>query len=194
MEKREGLSAFREIDTKKLRAKSLDTQIESEERPEGLIILGANLEIALRMVANGADFGSLLAYDDVSAVGALPYTVTFAAEHEVALDVGQEFAIAFLVFLLDSSYHFELCGDFGIALFASYLGKSGIHVGPFVVLACGSVLQVVCRAGHSAVKHLEPNLGVLLFVLCRLLEDGSHLNITVLLSFGCVILVLGVSL
>ena len=43
-----------------------------------LIVFGLDLEICLRVVANRANFGSLLAYADVTAVGALPDAVAFA--------------------------------------------------------------------------------------------------------------------
>ena len=42
------------------------------------IVLRLDLEVALRMVAGGANLGRLLADDDVAAVGALPDDVALA--------------------------------------------------------------------------------------------------------------------
>lgn len=39
------------------------------------IVLGLDLEVSLRMVAHGTYIGSLLAYDDMAAVGTLPDNV-----------------------------------------------------------------------------------------------------------------------
>ena len=44
----------------------------------GLKIFCFNLEIALRVVANGANLGSLFPNDNVATVGALPYAVAFS--------------------------------------------------------------------------------------------------------------------
>ena len=38
-----------------------------------LVVLSEQFEVSLRMSAGGAEFGSLRAYDDVSAVAAFPY-------------------------------------------------------------------------------------------------------------------------
>ena len=49
-------------------------------RVECSIILWLDLEVALRMVAGGTYLGSLLANDDVAAVGALPNDIIIARE------------------------------------------------------------------------------------------------------------------
>lgn len=46
--------------------------------PQNLIIICRELEIALRMSANGADLGSVLANHEVTTVAALPDAVAFA--------------------------------------------------------------------------------------------------------------------
>ena len=51
---------------------------EFHSSPYGLIVFSAEFEVALRMIAYGAYFGSLLSYHDVSTVGALPYAVAIA--------------------------------------------------------------------------------------------------------------------
>ena len=52
-----------------------------------LVVLGLDLEVALRVVAGGADLWCLLADDDMSAVGALPDDIAFAREDHGILDV-----------------------------------------------------------------------------------------------------------
>ena len=54
-----------------------------------LEILGFNLEIGLRMVANRTNIGSFLSNDNVTAVAALPDHFLVAGENETTLNVGQ---------------------------------------------------------------------------------------------------------
>lgn len=69
-----------------------------------LIVFCLQLEVRLRVLANRAELRSLLAYNDVTAVAALPDAIAVAREHYAVLNVLQEFAIALLVMLLDSTY------------------------------------------------------------------------------------------
>ena len=50
-------------------------------RMGSLEIFSLKLEVALGMIANGADFGSILAYHDVTTIEALPNSIAFAAEY-----------------------------------------------------------------------------------------------------------------
>lgn len=67
------------------------------------IVLSLDLEITLGMLADRAELRSLLAYDDVSAIRALPNGILISLEYNAALNIGQQFPVAFLVSLLDSS-------------------------------------------------------------------------------------------
>mgnify|MGYP006873004235 CR=1 FL=1 len=60
------------------------------------------------MVADGAYLGSLLAYDDVATVAALPDGVAVLREDFLVLDVLQQAAVALLVVLLDGGHAAEL--------------------------------------------------------------------------------------
>ena len=154
-------------------------------RSRNLIILGLHLEVALRMVADRADVGSLAADDDVAAVGALPDHAAVLGEDLAVLDVPEQLAVALLVMLLDFGDHFELAGDLVEALGTRLARHPGVHVRPFEVLAGGGVGQVGGRVGHlSAMEVLVPALGVLLLVLGRLLEEGGYLDETVLAGLG----------
>ena len=53
-----------------------------------LKIVGFNLEIGLRMVANRTNIGSFLSNDNVTAVAALQDHFLVAGEHQAALNVG----------------------------------------------------------------------------------------------------------
>ena len=80
------------------------------------------------MIANGADFGSVLAHHDVTAVEALPNSVAFAAEYQLAFYVSKEFAVAFFVFAFNGCHEFKLICDFFKTFFTSYFSKLIIHV------------------------------------------------------------------
>jgi hypothetical protein len=55
----------------------------------GLKIVGFDLEIGLRVIADGAYSRSFLANDDVTAVATLPNHFLIAGENNAAFDVGQ---------------------------------------------------------------------------------------------------------
>ena len=80
------------------------------------------------------------------------------------------------------------------ALFLGDLGKTGIHIGPLVVLTLGSIEQVGVGIGHAVVQQLEPDLGVLLFVIGSFLKKIADLDVAFLLGLGGIILILGVGL
>ena len=96
----------------------------------------------MRVSAYRANFRSLLANVDVSAVGALPYAVAVAREHQFFFHVAEQLAIAFFVLFFDGGNAFKSGSNFVEAFFAGFLSHSGIHVGPLVVFAFGSVEQV----------------------------------------------------
>ena len=56
---------------------------------QALVVLCEYLEVALWMVADGADFGCLWSDDDVSAVGALPDGIAVLGEYFAIADVLQ---------------------------------------------------------------------------------------------------------
>ena len=61
--------------------------MEGKSKNYRLKVFCFNLEIALWVVANGANLGSLFPNDDVATVGALPYAFTFSGEDDAVLDV-----------------------------------------------------------------------------------------------------------
>ena len=149
------------------------------------------------MRADGAHLGSILADDDMAAVGALPDHVAVAGEHKAALNIRQQLAVAVFVLTLDLSHFFKQESQVVKALFLGVLRHLGIHIGPLVILALGGVQQVVGRAGNGvAVQRLEPQLGVLLLIGSGLFKDLCNLNITVFARFGCIerVLVAGLAL
>ena len=140
------------------------------------------------MIADGADFGGLFANDDVAAVGALPNGIAVTGEDQAAFDVGQELLVALFVLFLNLTHHTELGGNFLEAFFFGFLGHTGVHVGPLVVLAFGCVFQVLHGTGHCAiVKVLEPDLSVLFLVGSGFFKDGGYLHKAVFLSLGGVV-------
>ena len=82
---------------------------ENEEKIEisgVLVVVLANLEVALRMCADGANLGGLLADDKVTAVAAFPHSFFCLLEDLLHLNVVKESTVALLVRLLD-------CGNGG---------------------------------------------------------------------------------
>ena len=160
-----------------------------------LIVLSVDLEEALRMVADGAYFRSILADHDVTTVAALPDALIVAREDDTTLDVAHELLVALLVMLLDSTYHTELSSDLLEAFLLSFLSHTGIHVGPLVVLTGSSSLEVALRIlDVTTLEILEPELSVLLLVVGCLLEDSSDLLVAVLAGLACEISILVASL
>ena len=160
-----------------------------------LIVLCMDKEVRLRMLADRAKLRSLLADDDMAAIAALPDHVLIAREYDTLLDVAKKLAITLLVSLLDSADLLEKESNLVESLFLGYLCKLGIHVCPFIVLTGSSVSKINLGIRDGAVmKKLEPNLGVLLLVGSSLLEKLANLYITVLLSFGSIVEIFGVSL
>ena len=119
---------------------------------------------------------------DVSAVRADPYHVAVAGEDKTVFDVCEESAVAFFVLLLYLTHHLEQGSDTGEAFFASLSSEFGVHVGPLIVLALGSVEQVgSCCRDFALVQELEPNLCMFLFISSSLLKEFSNLDKTIFL-------------
>ena len=91
--------------------------------------------------------------------------------------------------LLDLGDLLKQVGDLLEALLVSILGHLIVHIGPLVVLALGSGVQVLHGAANTA-QQLEPDLGMLLLVVGSLLKDLGDLDIAVLLGLGSKIAVL----
>ena len=86
----------------------------------------------------------------------------------------QQGTVTLLVVFLNGGHATELGGQLGEALSLGRAGKAFVHIGPLVVLASGSSGQVLSGSA-DAVQLLEPQLGVLLFVLGGLQEESGNL-------------------
>ncbi|CAN4036508.1 TraG P-loop domain-containing protein, partial [Dysosmobacter welbionis] len=75
------------------------------------------------------------------------------------------------------------------ALLLGGLRHLGVHLGPFLVLACSGSHQVLLSAA-DAVQGLEPQLGVLLLIQSGFLEDGRDLLVALFLGLAGKIVVL----
>ena len=78
-----------------------------------LIVLLVDLEVGLRVVADGADLGGLGADDDVTTVAAFPHFHFALGKNFFGLDVVQQGTVTLLVVLLDGGHATELGGQFG---------------------------------------------------------------------------------
>ena len=114
----------------------------------------------------------------MAAVAALPDAVAVFGENKAALDVLEQLAIASFVLFLDGRDHLEQIGDLVKALFAGVFCETGIHLGPFLMLALCGDLKVFCGAVH-AFKDLVPDFRVLFLIGSGLQEDLGDLLIAV---------------
>ena len=74
------------------------------------------------MIAHGANLGSLLSYDYVTAVGALPNGVLLTREHDCSFHLAEKLTVTLLMSLLNGSYLLEKVSDLSKALLAGGLG------------------------------------------------------------------------
>ena len=146
-----------------------------------LIVLLANLEVGLGMVAHGAHLGSLGANNNVTAVAAFPNLDAGFFKHGLGFHVLQQLAVTLFVGLLDSSNPTELLGKIVEAFLVSFLRHSVIHIRPLGILALGSMEQVLGGIAQLA-QSLEPQLCVLFFVFRGLEEQGGNLLVARLLG------------
>ena len=114
------------------------------------------------MVADGALLGSLLADDDMSAVGALPDYVVVFREHAFLINIVEQLTIALLMLLLNLGYSLELLGNLVEALLTGLLSHTGIHVCPLEVLTIGSSLEVLRSRLDGAAFHSNRGTGTVL--------------------------------
>ena len=101
------------------------------------------------MLTYRADLRGGFPYIDMPAVGALPDDDAGLFEHLAGIHIFEQGTVALLVLLLYFTHLFKKIGDMVKALFLSHLGKLGIHVGPLVVFALGSGLQVLCSGADT---------------------------------------------
>src|SRR5699024_9379295 len=127
-----------------------------------LVILRLDLKIRLRMRANRAYLGRLLADNNVAAVRALPDAVAVAREDDLVLHIGEQLEVTRLVLLLDLANLLKQERDIVKTFLTRFLCKSRVHIGPLVVLALSRRLQVGCGVVNAAVEQLEPDFCVLL--------------------------------
>ena len=133
------------------------------------------------MVADGALLGSSFADYDMAAVRALPDTITFAGEDHLVFHVLQQLAVTLFVMFLDRADHGKLSCNLDKALFLRLFRHAGIHIRPLGILALGSMEQVLGGIAQLA-QSLEPQLSVLLLVLCSMQEQGGNLLVARLLG------------
>ena len=147
------------------------------------------------MLAHWAELRSLLADYNVAAVDALPHHVAVAREYQFALNVGQELAIAGFVLSLDFAYQVKQGSDSVEAFFASLGSKAGVHVGPFVVFAVGSIHKVVGSARNiTAMEKLEPDFCMFFLVAGCFGKYLRNLHIAVFLCLAGIVLIFCVGL
>ena len=119
-------------------------------------------------------FRGLFAYYDMSTVTALPYLDTRLAENFLCLNIFEQCTIALFVTLFDDCNTTEFCCEFRESFCFGSLGKTLVHVGPFVVFTSGSCSEIF-GCSTNALKFLEPEFGVFFFVVGSLEEECRDL-------------------
>jgi hypothetical protein len=104
-----------------------------------LVVGGLKLEVRFIVTANGALLGGVLANYDITALQALPDSITIAREDQTTLDVGQQLTIALLVLFLDLANSSKEASQLGESLLFGSLGELGVHVSPLEILALGGI-------------------------------------------------------
>ena len=140
-----------------------------------------HLKVSLWMSAGWADFRSLGAYYDVTAVAAFPHFHLTFLEHFLRLHIVKEGTVTLFVTLFDGSYEAELRCQIGEAFLFGCLCEAFIHISPFIVFAFSGICKVL-SCGTDATKFLKPHLSVLFLIVCSLLEDSGYLLEAVLLG------------
>ncbi|MPN36270.1 hypothetical protein SDC9_183779 [bioreactor metagenome] len=128
------------------------------------------------MAADGADLGRFAGHGDVAAVAALPAHGSLAREGVAVLQGFKYFLVAFFVGFFNAGYGLEFLRQLVKAFRAGLAGHAGIHIGPFAVLASSCMLKIGGNVS-KLFQFLEPEFGVLLFLVGGLGEDFGHLFI-----------------
>ena len=132
------------------------------------------------MLADRADLRSLLANDDMAAVGAFPDAIFIARENYRILDILKQFPVSFLMGFLYGSYAGKQERYVIETFFFGSLGETSIHVGPLVIFTSGSILEIYLRRWHlTAMEYLEPYLSMLFLVASSVLEKLAYLNVAI---------------
>ena len=140
-----------------------------------------NFKIALGMVAGGANLRGLLAYDDVTAVAALPHLDLALGEDLRHLHIVQQGTVALLVMLFNGGDQAETLGQLMETFLIGSFGKAIVHIRPLVVLTLSGGEKVFCGVAN-AVQFFEPQLGVFLLIISGFEEQCRDL----LVAFLCV--------
>ena len=132
------------------------------------------------MLADRADVRGFVADVNVSAVAAFPASFAGANPDFALFDVLSQFEVSLFVPLFNQGDGGKLICQFRKPFFAGDFGKALVHVRPFFVLASGSRLDIFQRT-VDAVQSLEPELGVLFFVVGGQFKQSGDLFVAVLL-------------
>ena len=151
--------------------------------------------MSLRVSAYRANLWSFPALYSMTAVVAVPYHFRISFEYDTLLDVGKKLPVSILELLLDGSNALKEESDVVEALFSGFLCHSGIHVNPFVVLACSRIGQI-CHGilDVSVVEQLEPDLGMLFLIVGGFFKKVGDLYIAFLLCLAGIVSLLVSSL
>lgn len=130
------------------------------------------------MRTDGADLGSFGAEMDVSAVAAFPCHDAVLFEDLAFFDCCGKAEISLLVLFLDCRDSAHFFRDFGKSFRVGFVRHPVVHIRPLGVFARGGVDEVFQSVAY-AVKFLEPEFGVFLFVVRSFGEKCRNLLVAV---------------
>ena len=128
------------------------------------------------MTANRANERGFLTHHEVTAFAALPHDFFTLFENALHLNIAEQLQIPLFVGLFNSGHGTETRGKFRETFLVSRLGKAVVHVGPLVVLAACSRLEVFFGCPDAA-QGLKPNRCVFFFIGSGFFKNRRNLLI-----------------
>ena len=124
------------------------------------------------MIAGRTNLRRFLANYDMPAVAAFPYLDLTLFKNLRHLHIVKQGTVALLVVLFHGRYQAETLSQLWKAFLLGGLGKAVVHVRPLIILAHGGGKQIFGCVSDAA-ELLEPQLSVLLFIVCGFLERSA---------------------
>lgn len=114
-----------------------------------LIIFCVNFKIYLRVIAHRTNLRSFYAYNNMTAVTALPNLDFTLFKNLFGFNVVKQCTVTFFVSFFYCSYHTELFSQFGKAFLFGSFCEIGIHICPFKIFALCRRNEIFCRCSDS---------------------------------------------
>src|SRR5699024_8000065 len=132
-----------------------------------------------------ADFRSLFAFVDISAVVAFPSKRSVSFESISCFECSKNLIITFLVSGLYLGNKLEFCSKLIESFCSCFFSHGFVHFCPLIVFAGSSVFYIFCYI-TDAVELFEPHFCVFFLLICCFFKDICNLNISGLFCLGSI--------